>query len=464
MEPYEASLAEAAASIAAGELSPRELTESVLKRIHEVDPRICAYVRVTEETARLAAAQAEQEIGSGTYRGPLHGIPMALKDVIDTKGVPTESGSQVRAGRVPTEDSAVAARLRAAGAVLLGKTHTYEFAYGLDTPQTRNPWAPDRIVGGSSGGSAAAVAVGAATFALGTDTGGSIRVPSALTGVVGMKPTYGLISRCGTTPLSWSLDHLGPVTRTVEDAGLVIRALAGHDPRDTASVRQLPRDWPGRPAGGLGEIRLGVPENYYFRRVRPEVESAVRAAVQTLADLGVRLVDVHIPMTEYVQAVQWAIMMPEASCYHRPDLQSRAHLYGADVRLLLEAGELVPATDYVRAQRARTLMREAWARLFRRVDVIAAPSLPLAAVPVGCQEVNWADGTSESVTDALLRFSAPANITGVPSISLPVGSDHDGLPIGMQLMGRPLSEGTLLQVAEAYEAARGPFGTPSLVS
>ncbi|MEU3660371.1 amidase [Streptomyces sp. NPDC032940] len=462
MQPYELSLAEAADAIRARTLSPVELVDSVLDRIEKVDPHLEAYVTVTVEQARRAARTAERQVAAGRLHGPLHGVPVGLKDLIDVAGTATTASSRVRADHRAQTDSTVAARLTASGAVLIGKTHTHEFAYGLTTPQTTNAWHPDRVAGGSSGGSAVAVAAGAATFALGTDTGGSIRVPSALNGVVGLKPTYGLVSRHGVTSLSWSLDHVGPITRTVEDAALVLTALAGHDPRDPASLAA-----PGpayRPGGAteLSGLRIGVPRNYYFDHVAPDVESAVRRAMGELERLGARLVEVEIPMTRYIQATQWGLMVPEASAYHERTLRTVPELYQADVRVLLEAGELMPAGDYLRAQRSRTLMQQAWSRLLEEVDVIAAPTVPATAVKAGDETITWPDGTVEGVSDAYVRLSAPANITGVPSLSVPVGRSTAGLPIGMQLLGRPFGEPVLLRVGHAYEQTR-PARRPATV-
>ena len=459
MLPYELTLAEAGRALAARELSPVELTDAVLGRIDAVDGRLGAYVTVVADAAREAAARAEREIAAGEYRGPLHGVPMALKDVIDAAGLPTTASSRVREGHRAERDSTVAARLSAAGAVLLGKTHTHEFAFGLTTPQTRNAWADDRVAGGSSGGSAVAVASGAATFALGTDTGGSVRVPAALNGVVGLKPTYGLVSRQGVTPVSWSLDHVGVLSRTAEDAGLVLGALAGHDPADPASLPGAsfaPPAYPPHPADLTG-LRVGVPRTYYFDRVAPDVEKAVRAAVDRLRELGARLVDVDIPMTGYVQAAQWGLMVPEAAAYHEETLRTAGDRYTPEVRVLLEAGTHVRAVDHLRAQRARTLMRQEWARLFETVDLVAAPTVTGTAAHAGQETVRWADGTEESVTDTYVRLSAPANLAGIPSLSLPVGLDEAGLPIGMQLIGGPLAEPTVLRAARAYEVAGDPL-------
>ncbi|MFC8854516.1 amidase [Streptomyces sp. NPDC057144] len=449
MQPFELSLTEAARAVRTRELSPVELTESVLARVAAVEGRLGAYVTVAADTALVAAVRAEREISESGPRGPLHGIPMALKDLIDAEGLPTTASSHVRAGHVAEHDSGVAERLRAAGAVLLGKTHTHEFAYGLITPQANNAWDHGRVAGGSSGGSAVAVAAGGATFAMGTDTGGSVRVPAALNGVVGLKPTYGLVPRTGVTSLSWSLDHVGPLTRTVRDAELVLSATAGHDPRDPASV---PGPAPDRfPEGDLRGLRVGVPRNYYFDRVVPEVEESLRGAIERLAELGAELVDVEIPMARHIQAVQWGLMVPEATAYHERSLRATPDLYAADVRVLLEAGALTSAGDYLRAQRARTMMREAWARMLDGVDVLAAPTVPMTAAEAGRETVEWADGTTESVSDAYVRLCAPANITGVPALTLPVGHDRAGLPIGMQLMARPFCDAAVLRVGRAYE-------------
>ncbi|WP_328334515.1 MULTISPECIES: amidase [unclassified Streptomyces] len=470
MQPFELSLTESARAIRARELSPVELTESVLARIDALEERLGAYVTVDAEAALAAAARAELEISDSGPRGPLHGIPMGLKDLIDVAGLPTTASSDVRAGHVADRDSQVAARLNAAGAVLLGKTHTHEFAYGLTTPQTSNAWDHSRVAGGSSGGSAVAVAAGEATFALGTDTGGSVRVPAALNGVVGLKPTYGLVSRSGVTPLSWSLDHVGPLTRTVRDAALVLSATAGHDPRDPASVSGPSADFTGdsdskgpdgdpKGAGGdLKGLRVGVPRNHYFDRVSPEVEEAVRRAIERLAELGAELVDVEIPMERYIQAVQWGLMVPEATAYHARSLRVAADRYTPDVRILLEAGELTSAGDYLRAQRARTMMRDAWARMFDRIDVLAAPTVPMTAAKSGRDTVEWADGTTESVSDSYVRLCAPANITGFPALTLPVGQDHAGLPIGMQLMARPFGDATVLRAGRVYEETAADVG------
>ncbi|MFC8247989.1 amidase [Streptomyces chartreusis] len=458
MQPYELTLTAAAGAIADKSLSPVELVESVLSRGEETEGIVHAFATLTPEAARSSAAQAERDIQAGRYRGPLHGIPFALKDIIDTAGVPTMAGSRVWAGRIPGESSAVMTRLTSAGAVLVGKAHTHEFAYGLITPQTVNPWHTDRIAGGSSGGSAVAVAAGSATFSIGTDTAGSVRVPAALNGVVGLKPSYGLISRHGVAPLSWSLDHVGPITRSVRDAALVLDAITGRDPRDPASIDSPNSHHVESRSTDLRGVRVGIPANYFFDHVTPEIEKAVRNSVDHLAELGARTIEVAVPLTDYLLPTLWGHMGPEAASAHEQHLKQHASLFGEDVRTLLEAGQLVLAGDYLRAQRSRTCIRQAWRELFRTIDVLAAPSVACTAIRRDQSDVLWGDGSTETATDTLVRLTAPANITGLPALSLPIGLDEKGLPIGLQLIADKLAEPDLLRIGIAYETAHDSSG------
>jgi aspartyl-tRNA(Asn)/glutamyl-tRNA(Gln) amidotransferase subunit A len=453
MQPYELTLAEAAEKIKAKELSPVELTESALARIESVEPKITAFATVTVDLARKAAAQAEQEITVGEYRGPLHGIPMGIKDLYETAGVATTSSSKVRSDYVPTHDSAVVEKLSAAGMVMVGKTHTHEFAFGAVTPTTRNPWDVEYVPGGSSGGSGAAVAAGECMVGMGSDTGGSIRIPASVCGTVGLKPTYGRVSRRGVASLSWALDHVGPLTRTVRDTALVMDAIAGYDRADPASVDLPVPDFTAELDAGVAGLRIGVPTNYFTDRVDPEVAQAVSTAIALLEEQGARLREVTIPLAEYIAPTEWAIMLPEASAYHQGMLREKAALYGDDVRLFLETGELVLATDYIKALRARTLIQQAWRGMFESIDVLIAPTLATPAFRVDKPEITWPDGSKEAATDAYVRLSAPANVTGLPALSVPCGFTTGGLPIGMQILGRPFSEPTLLTVGEAYESA-----------
>lgn len=453
MLPFELTLAEAARQIRAGALSPVELTESVLARIDAVDPRITAFSIVTAELATEAAARAEQEIAVGRYRGPLHGIPVGVKEIYDMAAVPSTSSSQVRADYLPVEDSVVVAKLHEAGAVVVGRTHSHEFAYGVVTPQTRNPWRMDRIAGGSSGGSAAAVAVGACFLGLGSDTAGSIRIPAALCGTVGLKPTYGRVSRTGVTPLAWSLDHAGPLTRTVEDAALAMNVIAGYDPLDPGSVDIPVPDF----AAGLGRdvagTTAGIPVNFFTEHVDPQIRTAVEAACTRLADLGMRFREVRLPMADEVMTTEFGILAPEAASFHQQMLREHGDLYTEDVRQALQAGESVLAVDYLAAQRNRSLIRQQWREVFDDIDVLIAPTVPVAAMDAGKPEVTWPDGVTEGPVEAYIRFSAPANLTGLPALSVPCGFTEAGLPIGLQIIGRAFDEATVLRVGHAYQTA-----------
>lgn len=446
------SLAELSARIRSREISPVAATEACLARIAETEPVLNAYVRVLDDAALHAARTAEAELAAGSWRGPLHGVPVALKDLYDMEGVPTTSSSAVRRDWTPAADGDTAMRLRAAGAVILGKTHTHEFAYGISTPTTRNPWDPTRIPGGSSGGSGATVAARGAFMAMGSDTGGSIRIPAALCGTVGLKPTYGRVSRVGVTSLAWGLDHVGPLTHTVEDAALCLQVLAGFDPRDPASVDAPVPDYCADLGAGVRGLRVGVPTNYFFDHVDPEVEAAVRAVHATLEGLGAELVEVAIPLPEQIMPVEYAICLPEASAYHRRMLRESAHLYTDEVRLFLEAGEMIPAVTYLQAQRVRTLIQQGFRQVFDRVDAIVAPAVPAVAVPVGTPSITWTDGTEEPLASVYVRLSAPANITGLPALSVPCGISASGLPIAFQAIGRPLDEALILRLGAGYEA------------
>lgn len=462
VQPYELSLSAAAGQIRARELSPVELTDSVLGRIDAVENTLNAFAAVTSDVARKAASDAEQEIMAGTYRGALHGIPLGVKDLYETAGIPTTSSSQVRASFVPDTDAAMVEKLLTAGMVLVGKTHTHEFAYGATTPTTRNPWDPERVPGGSSGGSGAAVAAGECMVGLGSDTGGSIRIPAAVCGTVGLKPTYGRISRRGVASLSWSLDHVGPLTRNVVDAAHVLAATAGFDRADPATVDVPVPDYVAELAAvagrGVQGLRVGVPGNFYFDHVDPEVEASVRAAIGVLEGLGATLVEVTVPYAAQYRAVSMGILAPEAAAYHQQDIRANPELYTDEVRVALEAGELVLATDYINALRVRTLIQQAWKAMFDEIDVLAAPSVPIPAPRADQHAITWDDGLTERPTDCLVRLSGPANITGLPALSLPTAPTAGGLPVGMQLIGRPFAESTLLATGQAFEAATDSVG------
>jgi len=446
------SISEAADLVRKRKLSPIELTEACLERIAALDARVRAFITVTREDAMAGAQQAAAAIAGGNYKGPLHGIPIALKDLFDTAGVRTTAGSKILRERVPTEDAEATARLKAAGAIILGKLNMHEFAFGATGLNrhydgTHNPWGLDRMSGGSSSGSGAAVAAGMALGALGTDTGGSIRIPSSLCGVTGLKPTYGRVSRRGVVPLSWSLDHVGPIARTAADAALILKAIAGRDAGDETSSEEPVPDYAKTLADTrLKRLRIGVPDSFFFDNVDAECLEAIRAALFLLRDMKAQVDEVSLPHLAEVSAAVTAIMLPEALAYHRRWLAERPDDYGEDVRGRLELALLYPAVTYVEAKRLRTLVSEEWrASVFDRFDLLAVPTTPVAAPPLDD------DGLQATLT--LTRFTGAFNLTGLPAISIPCGFTSAGLPIGLQLVGRWWEEATVLRVAHAYQQA-----------
>jgi aspartyl-tRNA(Asn)/glutamyl-tRNA(Gln) amidotransferase subunit A len=458
MELYELPLIEVAEKIRTKEVSPVEVTQSALARLEEVEPALTAFVTTTPELALEQATLAEKEIGSGNYRGPLHGIPLGVKDLYDTAGIKTTSSSEQRADRVPDTDSASVAKLYAAGMVLIGKTHTHEFAYGATTPTTGNPWAPDRTPGGSSGGSGAAVGAGVVHVALGSDTGGSIRIPAALCGTVGLKPTFGRASRVGVASLSWSLDHVGPLSRNVLDAALVLAAMSGYDRRDPGTVDIPVPDMVTGIGAGVAGKKIGIPTDYYTNQIDPEAAEAARTAAAKLEELGAELVEVTIPMAEYIIPAEWAIMMPEATAYHQDSLRNSPEKFTDETRILLETGAAVLATDYINGLRLRTQIQAGWREMFSSIDVLLAPTLVAAATLRSDPFLRWPDGTVEAATAGYVRFSAPANVTGLPSLSVPAAFTSGGLPLGVQIIGKPFAEPEILQVGYALEQSTDVVG------
>ncbi|PWU19977.1 MAG: Asp-tRNA(Asn)/Glu-tRNA(Gln) amidotransferase subunit GatA [Candidatus Rokuibacteriota bacterium] len=434
------------------EISPVELTDAILDRIASVEGKVKAYVTVMRDEARAAAKAAEASIVAGNYLGPLHGIPVAVKDLYYTRGVKTTAGSKILANFVPDYDAAVVERLKRAGAIIVGKANTHEFAMNTWTPPTRNPWDLERIPGGSSGGSGAALAASECIAATGTDTGGSIRIPASFCGVVGLKPTFGRVSRHGVVPLAWTADHAGPMTKTVEDAALLLKVMAGHDPRDPATVDVPVPDYPHALAGDIKGLRVGMPTSYFFEGLDKEVDETVRKAVKALEGLGASVEDVSLPHIASIPIVHACIVLTEAATYHEKWLRTRADDYAPDVRFPLEWGKLFMGIDYVQAQRVRELIRQDFATVLSKVDLIVAPTVPIAASKVGEDPV--AVGTAkELVISATIRLNRPSNHTGLPAISVPCGFTAGGLPIGLQLIGRALDEVTVLRAAHAYEAA-----------
>jgi aspartyl-tRNA(Asn)/glutamyl-tRNA(Gln) amidotransferase subunit A len=449
------SIREAARLLRRKEISTVDLVEAALARIEGLNPAFNAFITVVPELALRAAKISQREIARGKSKGPLHGIPISLKDNIWTRGIRTTAGSKILADFVPSDDADVAKSLSRAGAILLGKTNMHEFAYGItnENPHfgpARNPWNRERITGGSSGGSAAAIATGMCFASVGTDTGGSIRIPSALCGIVGLKPTFGLVSVAGIVPLAQSLDHAGPLARSVTDVCIALEAITGEYPKSAVRPdhRKLRSALPKR-------FRLGWPEHYFFDRVDAEVREAIEAAAKVLGSLGGQIE--HVAMPRLAGALLPGtndIALAEATRYHESQgyFPTRADDYGDDVRHRLEQGTQVRAVDYLRGLAMKAEAEKDFRAAFDRVDALVAPVTAVSATRIGQPDVEI-DGETETVRSALVRLNRPANFTGHPAISLPCGFTREGLPVGMQLIGPRWSEARLLAMAFAYEQA-----------
>ena len=449
-ERHDYDLTEVAARMAAGELSSASVTDTMLRRIGRLDGDLQAFVHVNA-AALDDARRCDEEAAAGHRRGVLHGVPVAVKDNYLSADMPTTAGTRAPGYRWPMQDSAAVARLRAAGAVLIGKTRTHEFAWGTETPPTANPWDLARIPGGSSGGSGAAVAARLAYAALGSDTGGSIRIPASLCGVVGLKPTFGRISRAGIVPHSWSLDHAGPLALTVRDAALLLQVLAGYDRDDPASADAPLPDFTAGLDAGVAGLRVGVCRNHFFGQNEADVERCVEAAIADLAALGAEIVEFEVPNLKYGLGAIYAIELAPSSAWHDRALRDGSTAAMADdVRALVEIGRLVSASDYLRAEQLRTQLVRDFEAVFQRVDVIATPTSPVTAWKSGQASVITG-GLEESPLAASWRLTYPYNLTGMPAISLPCGFDERGLPVGLQIAGAPFDEATVLRVAAAYE-------------
>lgn len=457
--PY-LSIREAAEEIRSGLITPTELVAETLERIDALDGDLKAFVTVMRDQAYEDAERLEREQRTGLYRGQLHGIPVGVKDIIAVKNVRTTAGSKVLADYISQEDAMVVEQLRKNGAIIIGKTNTHEFAYGTYTPPTRNPWNQAHIPGGSSGGSAAAVAASMSLGAIGSDTGGSIRIPAACCGVTGLKPTYGRVSCYGVIPLSWTLDHVGPLGRSAEDCAVLFDAIAGYDPRDPNSVSGPPSRATttliGGPEGSstlsLQGLTLGVPQEAFVAPLDPEVRTAWRAALLVLKEEGAEVVDVELPRA--TMEVYRTIQMPEASLAHMQKgwlSEHRDDYTDLTLQRLLQ-GQQIPAVDYLHALHQRRIFSNSMRSVLQRVNALVLPTLPIPAIPIeqAHQEISI-DGVSENATVALLRLTMPFNLAGLPAVSLPCGFTASGLPIGLQVAGKPFEESTLLRIAHAYQ-------------
>jgi aspartyl-tRNA(Asn)/glutamyl-tRNA(Gln) amidotransferase subunit A len=445
---------EASTALRARHVSAVELAKAALARIERHNPALRAFITITAESALDAARQADLELAAGRDRGPLHGIPVAVKDLFYTKGVLTTGGSPIHAHFLPERDATVVERLRTAGAVMMGKLNMHELAYGTTSANphygvVRNPWNPEHSPGGSSGGSGAAVAARMVYLAMGTDTGGSIRIPSAYCGTVGLKPTYGRVSRSGVLPLGFSLDHVGPLTRTVRDAAIGLNAIAGPDRRDSTASRHPTVDYVPEAECSIRGVRIGFPVDFFFERLDPDVESAVRGAIARAESLGAVVKAVRLPDMDALNAVARVILLAEAAAVAEPYSEKR-ELFGADVLTLIDQGRLIAATDYVNAQRLRRKMRGEFERLWKEVDCLITPATPNAAPRIGDTTVRLG-GVDEDARLAATRLARGINALGYPALAMPCGLSSAGLPVGLQIIGPAFEEALILKIGAALE-------------
>ena len=445
--------------IKAKKISPVEVVQAFLDRIDLLNPRVNAYITVTRDHALVSARAAEKEIMAGKYRGPLHGLPYAPKDILATKGILTTNGSKVTATNVPTFESTITSRMHQAGAILIGKLNLLEFAMGSGVVSgfgpARNPWHLDYSPAGSSSGSGAALAAYMTPLSIGTDTGGSIRGPANNCGIVGLKQTYGRVSRYGVTTLSWTLDHAGPMTKTVADAAFVLQAIAGADPMDPTATQDRVPDYSRSLTGNIKGLRIGVPTNYFFDGVNPQTVTAVRAAIAQLRQMGATIVDVTVPHAELAGSAGWIVAMAEAACFHEQRMKATPELFDPIVRERLDAARFYPATDYIKALRVRSLLMDSMQRVFEQCDVMAVPS-GSPATRLDSPESAASDVKPGSTATPYRGGNTfIGNMTGLPAIVIPCGftTDAPTLPLGIQFYGKPFDEATLFRVSHAYESS-----------
>ena len=452
-------ISELAPKIQAKEISPVEITDAALARLDRLQPVLNSFITILHDQARAQAKVQEAALMRGEYLGPLQGIPVGIKDNIETGGIRTTVGSKALSANVPQEDAHVVIKMKQAGAIILGKENMEEFAAGstsnnLHYGAVHNPWNLDHIPGGSSGGGGANVAAGVTFASLGSDLGGSVRGPANFCGVVGMKQTYGRVSQRGLMVTSFNGDHIGPMTRSVRDSALVLQAIAGYDPLDPSTVPVTVPDYTASLEKGLQGLKVGVPTDHYFDLVDPEVEAAVRKAIDTLVELGAELKEVSLPNMKYAGALR-ILGMADGLVAHEPHIESSREDYGPTVLYRALAGQFVLGRDYSKAMKVQRMIKEDYARVLQDVDFLATPSSPIAAWRIDADTVSL-DGSDYPVrgpgAGMTARCTSPSNATGLPAMSVPCGFTHAGLPIGLQLIGRPFEEALLFQAAHGYEA------------
>ncbi len=436
------------------QMSPVEATQAVLDRAEQLNSRYNAFIAIWRDDALRAAREAEREIANGHYRGPLHGVPIALKDIFATRGQRVTNGSRLYADTVCDHDATVVARLREAGAIFMGSLNLYQFACGTvmnpDYGPVRNAWNADHIAGGSSSGSGTAVAADMCFGTLGTDTGGSIRIPATLNGIVGFKPTYGRVSRHGIFPLSASMDHAGPLAKDVRDVALMMNVISGYDPQDPTTAQMPVPDFTAALTGDIDGMRVGMPQPYFFESLQPSVQEAVRQAITQLTQAGARLEEKTIDGLDQAPRVLWDLIAGDAGVVHEAHLKAHAEVLDPDVRQLAERGLQLLASDYLKAQQSREEMKQRMMQALENVDVLVTPTSPIVSPRLGDDQVEI-DGHDVPMRPVLRRLTLPFNLSGLPACTIPCGFSADGLPIGLQIIGKPFDEATVLRVAQAYE-------------
>jgi len=452
---YKLTISEASNLLSKKELSPVDLVKSHLTRIKETENKLNSFITVLEDIAIKSSTQAEKEILSGEWKGDLHGIPIGLKDLYFTKGIPTTVGSEIYKNFVPGYDASVTSNLTEAGAILLGKLQMHEFALGTTSHNphygsARNPWNTECVTGGSSGGSGSSVSAGQCMGALGSDTGGSIRIPSALCGIVGMKPTFGRVSRHGVFPLSNSLDTVGPMTRTVEDNAIMLNAISGHDERDPYSAKVEVSDFKAHLEEDITNLKIARPRTYFYDVIDKEVLEFIDKACEQFENLGAEVEEIDLPILNHTLAISGTILLTEAAEIHSENLKTQSGLIGDDVKLRLQQGALTSGVDYVKSQRGRSVYNQKINGLFEIYDILLAPTVPSGAPFIEDDSIDI-NGTQELVGPLMARLTRPQNITGLPTISIPIGLTSKQLPVGMQLTSQAFQEGFLYNVAYQFE-------------
>lgn len=461
-ELLEKTVTELGGMIRERKVSPVEVTENILSYIDTSNPKTNAYVSITAESALEQARVAEKEITAGQYKGVFHGVPIALKDNIYFANEVTTMASKIHRDFVSDVDATVTERFRAGGAVFTGKLNMHEYAWGIDNNNphfgaVHNPWNPEKVPGGSSGGSGAAVASHSTYLTLGTDTAGSIRIPSSACGIVGLKPTHGRVSKFGVYPLAWTLDHVGPMAKSVADAAATMALISGFDPRDPTCANVPVDDYLGGLNGNVKGLRIGINEEYFFKDVDSRVEKLVRARIADLEKQGAIVKQVSIPALRYSEWAELAVSLSEASAIHHRDLQNRPEDFGADIRFLFELGELFSSVDYLQAQQVRRQLKQEFTRvLTTEVDVMIAPTLPFLPPNIGADKVDI-NGKQVDFIENCIRFTGPSNLTGLPALTVPAGVS-DGLPVGIQIIGAAFDEARVLNVGQAIENTKPMSG------